>query len=85
MPASPVVSNSTCLISLSATGELALLEKLFGSLTIPPAVARELVSVPIPSWVRIVPAQNRLFVKALQTQLGAGESEAIALSLSLSS
>jgi predicted nucleic acid-binding protein len=79
-----VISNSSCLIALSAIGQLELLKQLFGRITVPEAVAREVQSASLPSWIQtaICPANRTL--EAIRLDLGQGESEAIALALDLS-
>ena len=77
------VSNSSCLIVLEAIGQLDLLQKLFGTVTIPAAVAAE-IGIPLPGWLVIQSVQNPATVKSLQFQLGLGESETIVLAGELS-
>jgi predicted nucleic acid-binding protein len=78
----PSVCNSSCLIVLDAIGHLDLLRQLFGTITIPDAVAAEFGN-PLPQWFTLETVQNRAAVKSLQLQLGPGESEAIALASEL--
>ena len=72
------VSNSSCLIALEAIDQLGLLQQLYGTITIPSAVATEF-GASLPTWFDIQSVQNTAMVKSLQLQLGPGESEAIAL------
>jgi predicted nucleic acid-binding protein len=71
-----VVADASPLIALQQIGRLPLLQALFTTLLVPPAVAREIA----PS----VPSQP-LAPRVLQASLGAGESEAITLALELRS
>ncbi len=77
------VCNSSCLIVLEAIGRLDLLRQLLGTITIPAAVAAEFGN-PLPGWLVVEPVRNPVTVKSLELQLGAGESEAIALAGELS-
>jgi predicted nucleic acid-binding protein len=76
-----VVSDTTPITTLLKAGELALLEKLFGSVVIPGAVAEELLAFheQLPSFisVRTVSEPDRLPPGV--ERLGKGETEAIQL------
>lgn len=84
-----VVADSSCLISLSRIGKLAVLHELFGEIIIPEAVYYEVViraegrvgseEVKKAKWIKKQKVQNALAVRAFKVNLGAGESEAIAL------
>lgn len=76
------VLDSSCLITLDAIGRLALLQHVFSDLVAPTAVAQEFGSA-VPSWLHVQSVQNRPLVNSLRLQLGAGESEAIALASEL--
>jgi predicted nucleic acid-binding protein len=77
-----VVSNASVLIALEQIGQLDLLQNLFGSITIPPAVTRETApTVTLPSWVTERALTQPLSAQIIGASLGAGESEAIGLSL----
>lgn len=73
----PVVSDSTCLISLERVGRLDILPALFDPIIIPPEVAREFGNKF--SSLRTEDVTNGLLVAALQMVVDAGEAEAIAL------
>ena len=80
MPDKPTVANSSCLIVLEATSLIGILEQLYGTITVPEAVAQE--SGPgLPAWVQVQPVQNQVLVQSLRLELEAGEAEAIALSI----
>lgn len=75
------VSNSTCLIGLERIDQLKILEQSFDTIFIPPAVQEEIGFTR--SWLKVKPVQNISVIKALDTQLDKGESEAIALVMEL--
>jgi hypothetical protein len=86
-----VVSNTSPLINLAHIGQLNLLQQLYGALLIPEAVWHEIVvqgvrqpgadEVQAATWIHTQAVTNRALVRALQQELDAGESEAIALAL----
>lgn len=85
-----VVSNTSPVMNLAAIGQLDLLRKLYGSITIPPAVYNELASRPdLPGgmevqssdWIAAELIGNAILVKSLLFELDLGEAEAIALAL----
>ncbi len=79
-----VVSNSSPLIGLNQINQLSVLEKLFGSITIPTAVAQEVApSVKLPEWINLKPLSQPMAARILATALGPGESEAISLAVEL--
>jgi uncharacterized protein len=74
-----VVSDTSPITSLIHVGALSILEKLYGSVLIPVAVERELRqshSV-LPDFLMVREARNRQGVDSLQSELDAGEAEAI--------
>jgi predicted nucleic acid-binding protein len=89
-----VVSNSSPLISLSAIGRLKLLAQLFGSVSIPRAVHREVAEegagrpgaaeIRSSAWITCCDVGNSAVVTVLQGKLDHGEAEAIALAVELS-
>lgn len=77
-----IVSNSSCLVILDKLGRLAILKKLYGTVTIPKAVKEEVFSdKKAPSWLRVVEIRQPAAPRLLEKNLGAGEREAIALFL----
>ncbi|MBC7821159.1 MAG: DUF3368 domain-containing protein [Planctomycetaceae bacterium] len=78
MPDPVTVSNSSALIALESIGRLDLLRQLYGTVTIPPAVARE-CGLTLPTWFSVQTVQNQGMAQSLSVNLGPGESEAIAL------
>lgn len=73
----PVVTNSTCLISLERIGYLQLLADLFEPVFIPPKVQEEFASSV--AWLKLKAPRNSALVTALNHIIGPGEAEAIAL------
>lgn len=79
-----VVSNSSPLIGLAQIGQLDLLEALFLSLLVPPAVVSETAStVTLPAWVTERALTQPIGAQILSSSLGPGESEAISLGLEI--
>jgi uncharacterized protein len=80
-----VVADTSPLIALHQIGQLQLLERLFGEVLVPPAVAREaaLTLPEPPSWIRIVAPSQPMGSEGLRASLGPGESEALSLAIEL--
>ena len=78
---SRAVVDSTCLIALERIERLDLVPRLFSQVFAPPAVVEEFGETP--DWLNVQEVVNRTLSEALRTQLGAGESEVIALSTEL--
>lgn len=86
-----VIADSSCLIALSKIGKLEVLHALFENIFVPKAVYYEVVvqgkgragadEIKNAKWIKVENAKNKLAVKALQINLGAGESEAITLAI----
>jgi predicted nucleic acid-binding protein len=76
-----VVTNSTVLIALDRIQRVDLLVGQFQQVIAPPAVLEE-VGMSIPG-VSMLPVANHMLAAALKTQVGPGESEAIALAAEL--
>jgi len=87
-----VVSDSSTLIHLAAIDRLALLEKLFGHVTVPEAVWREVVeqgegragAIEVQQareagWIEVIALGNTALLRLLSRDLDDGESEVIAL------
>ena len=91
MPVQTVISNTSPLFYLHAVGQLDLLRELFGQIVIPPAVVAELAAgaargheVPDPPnlpWIEIRAPSETMGME--DEDLGAGETEAIALGLEI--
>ena len=79
-----VVSDSGPLIALERIEQLRLLPELFTQIIIPPAVEKEVASLrKLPDWVLVQPLRQPLKLGRLGLSLGAGEREAIGLSLEI--
>jgi hypothetical protein len=88
-----VVSNTSPVLNLACIGEQAILEKLFGTVQVPPAVQTEVerlrrdqpkfARVELPPFTPITAVRNRALVAALSLELDNGEAEAIALAVEL--
>jgi len=78
-----VVADASVLIALAQIGQLSLLQRLFGEIVIPPAVAHEVSpSLPqIPGWIETRAVQRPLDARVIAARLDPGETEAIALAL----
>jgi uncharacterized protein len=89
-----VVSDSSTLIHLARIGRLRLLRKLYDCITIPPAVWREVVehgegragAIEVSEayeagWIDVVALADESLARSLTRDLGAGESEVIALAI----
>ncbi|MEM1280680.1 MAG: DUF3368 domain-containing protein [Cyanobacteria bacterium P01_H01_bin.152] len=75
------VTNSTCLIGLERIQRLDILPQVFDPIAVPPVVQSEVgISA---SWLTVQATRNRGMVQSLQTQIDAGEAEAIALAMEL--
>jgi predicted nucleic acid-binding protein len=80
------VSNSSPLIALTAIGQLDLLPAPYTDVLIPSAVATEIQpSLPKrPNWLQLRPLSGAMPSAVARRGLGAGEREAISLTLELS-
>ena len=89
-----VISNTTPLIGVSILGRFDLLKQLFSEITIPTAVydeltgkgagrvgADEVAEGVAAGWIHVENIANTPLLTALQVDLDAGESEAIAMAL----
>lgn len=75
-----VIADASCLIVLTKIGELAVLQRLYGTIVTTPVVAAE-YGKPLPEWVRLESARNSQRQQELATLVDAGESSALALAL----
>ena len=83
MTPAPVIANASPLIALAQINSLALLQQLFGSVLIPPAVAREITqSVTLPVWISQQSPARSISPSILAT-LDPGERETISLALEI--
>lgn len=82
MTSAIVISNASPVIALEQIGQLALLEHVFGSVVVPPAVVKEISpSVALPAWITERALSQPVGPRILSASLGVGESEAIGLAL----
>jgi predicted nucleic acid-binding protein len=91
MESALIISNTTPLINFAEIGRMDVLEALFGTLTIPPAVAAELTAkaglfpaaalVPKQGRVSLKPPADRLLVNGFAGRVHAGEAECLALAM----
>ena len=75
-----IISDTSCLILLDKIGELELLNKLFGQITITPEIAREFKK-DLPEWFKIEQPTNKTYQKILEASLDKGEASAIAFAI----
>jgi hypothetical protein len=78
-----VVSDASPLIALHKIEQLGLLGTIFGTVLIPPAVAREARTVERPSWILERALTPPLAPAVVRAGLGPGEREAISLAYEL--
>lgn len=88
-----IVSNTSPITSLSAIGYLNLLHDIYGKIIIPIAVYKEMtglgysvpgtIEVQTLSWIEKRELEEQLLLEELQKELHRGESETIALAVSL--
>ena len=84
MTSGPVVCNSSPLIALERLGRLDLLQQLFHTVLIPPAVIAEISPrLALPGWVVERRLNGPVDPHIPATPLGAGEIEAISLSVEI--
>jgi predicted nucleic acid-binding protein len=78
-----IISDTSCLLVFHEIGEMLLLQKMYGKITITSAVQREF-EYPLPSWIVVCdpPEENVRLVRE-RFKLDPGEVTAIALALSL--
>ncbi len=86
MSEAPIVCDASPLIALAQIDRLDLLREIYGTVVIPPAVAREIVpTLPRPpAWMVQRPLLRPVLPTIAQAELGPGETEALTLALDLS-
>ncbi len=92
-PATPVVADSSPLITLAGIGKLHLLRDLYGPVAVPPAVWDEVTAqgddrrgaaeVRNAAWIEVVPLRSPEAAEALLAYVDPGEAEAICLAREL--
>jgi len=79
-----VVADASPLIAFQQIGQLQLLRTMFGELTVPPAVAREILPSLAPApWIVERRLTYPIAPLVLRANLGAGESEALSLAIEI--
>lgn len=79
-----VVADASPLIAFQEIGQLQLLRAVFGELTVPPSVLREvLASVSPEPWIVERALTQPIVPLVLRANLGAGESEALSLAMEI--
>ncbi len=86
-----IVSDTSPILSLALIGQLELLHRLYGSITIPQAVHDEIAvsgaaypggaDVARQDWIHVGRATNAIVIALLMRELDRGEAEAIALAI----
>lgn len=86
-----IISNTTPLINFAQIGRMDVLEALFGTIIITPAVVDELsaksalfpLAARVPSLpvIKVLAPADRLLVRGLAAQVHAGEAECLALAM----
>jgi len=93
---STIISDASVLICLGAAQQLHLLREFYQEIIVPDAVWREVTGAAVSragakeslqarqqGWLKVQTPGNRPLVASLQTMLGSGEAEAIALAAEL--
>ena len=75
-----IISDTSCLILLDKIGELNLLNKLFGQVTVTQEIANEFRK-DLPGWFKIEGPINKTYQKILEASLDKGEASAIAFAI----
>lgn len=88
-----IVSNTSPIINLAAIGQIELLHRLYGTITIPQAVYHEIAVIGYKQagasevetwhWFERHQVQDMALVRHLEQQLDAGEAEAITLAIEM--
>ena len=77
-----IISDAMCLVTLTKIGQLELLKKLYGRVTITPEVLEEFTEKhkdKLPEWVDVKEAKSKKMVDEIEQELGRGESSSIVL------
>jgi predicted nucleic acid-binding protein len=77
-----IISDTSCLILLDKIGELAILNKLFGTIITTAEVASEF-GQPLPSWIEIRQPSDKNYQAIIEASVDKGEASAIALAIEL--
>jgi predicted nucleic acid-binding protein len=77
-----IISDTSCLIALTNTGNLDILHKVCQTVLITPEIAGE-YGEDIPAWITVAPVRDPEKTRLIQKTLDPGESSAIALALEI--
>jgi len=80
MLSKPIISDTSCFITLSNIGELNLLRLLYKQIVTTTEIAQEFGEV-LPDWVEVISASDKTKQELLEMQVDKGEASAIALAL----
>jgi predicted nucleic acid-binding protein len=75
-----IISDTSCLIALTNTGNLDILHQVCQTVLITPEIAAE-YGEPLPAWITVTPVRDNEKIRLIQKTLDPGESSAIALAL----
>ena len=75
-----IISDTSCFIVLSKTGQLDLLFQLFKNIVTTPEIAEEF-GEKLPDWVEIIAVKDVQKQNLFETQIDRGEASAMALAL----
>ena len=75
-----IISDTSCLIALTNTGDLDILHRVCQTVLITPEIAEE-YGEDIPAWITVTPVRDHEKTRLIQKMLDPGESSAIALAL----
>jgi predicted nucleic acid-binding protein len=77
-----IISDTSCLIILTNTGNLEILKEVYGHIIITPEVRGE-YGEPLPEWIHVKAVSNAERVQLIQRDLDLGESSSIALAMEI--
>ena len=80
MPSKLIISDTSCVITLSNIGELDLLRLLYKKIVTTPEIAAEF-GESLPDWVEVISVSDKAKLELLEIQVDKGEASAIALAL----
>ncbi|HRE64389.1 MAG TPA: DUF3368 domain-containing protein [Ferruginibacter sp.] len=77
-----IISDTSCLILLDKIGELAILNKLFGTIITTTEVVDEF-GQPLPVWIELRQPTDKNYQSIIEASVDKGEASAIALAVEL--
>ncbi len=75
-----IISDTSCLIALSNTGNLNLLKELYQEIAITQEVQKEF-GEPLPNWINVQNVKNKELQAKIEKLLDKGEASSIALAI----